>query len=133
MLIDQERQSQTPYIIYNFQKDHSDSQILQAQLWLEKNYAEKISMDTLAKQVGLSPRHFKRRFKQATDESPLSYLQHIRVEIAKKKLENTMDTVNEITWKVGYEDINSFRRLFKKHAGLSPKGYRNKFSSARRN
>lgn len=89
-------------------------------------------MDTLAKEVGLIPRHFKRRFKQATDETPLSYLYRIRIEIAKKDLENTMDTVYEITYKVGYEDINSFRRLFKRHTGVSPKVYRNKFSVIRK-
>ena len=133
MLLDQDKQIQAPYMIYDFPKIHSDGQILKAQTWLESNYAENISMDTLAKNVGLSPRHFKRRFKQATDETPLSYLQQIRIENAKKMLENTMNTVNEITWKIGYEDINSFRRLFRKHTGLSPKEYRNKFAPARRN
>lgn len=133
MLIDQDRAIQAPYIIYDFYKNHKDDQILKAQLWLEDNFSEKFSMDTLAGEVGLSPRHFKRRFKQATDETPLSYLQHIRIEVAKRHLENSMDTVNEITWKVGYEDINSFRRLFKKHTGVSPKEYRKKFSAIRKN
>ena len=74
------------------------------------------------------PRHFKRRFKTATGESPLSYLQRLRVEAAKRYLEKTRDSLSEITAKVGYEDLNSFRRLFIKHTGLSPRHYRDKFA-----
>lgn len=128
ILVDQHRKLQSPYFIYDFLKNHNDDQILKAQTWLEENYSQKFSMDSLAKKVGLSPRHFKRRFKRATDETPLAYLQQIRIEIAKKELENTINTVNEITYKVGYEDIHSFRRLFKRHTGMSPKAYRSKFS-----
>lgn len=79
--------------------------------------------------MGISPRHFKLRFKEATHETPIAYLQRIRIENAKRLLERSRDTVNEITWKIGYEDINSFRRLFIKHTGLSPKAFRSKFAS----
>ncbi len=132
MLVDTDRQSQAPYIIYDFWKKHSDNQIRKAQSWMEKNYTNKFSIDAVAESTGISPRHFKRRFKNATGETPLAYLQRLRIENAKRFLERTHDTVNEITWKVGYEDINSFRRLFIKHTGLSPKDYRNKFSSTYR-
>ena len=97
---------------------------------MEKNYENKFSMDEVAASIGISSRHFKRRFKTATGDTPLAYLQHPRIENAKRFLERTQDSVNEITCKVGYEDINSFRRLFIKHTGLSPKHYRNKFSRA---
>ncbi|MFZ2808260.1 MAG: helix-turn-helix domain-containing protein [Desulfosalsimonadaceae bacterium] len=100
---------------------------------MEKNYETRFSIDAVAESAGISPRHFKRRFKSATGESPISYLQWLRIENAKRFLERTRDSVNEITWKVGYEDINFFRRLFIKHTGLSPKGYRNKFSTGGRN
>ncbi len=133
LLVDTDRHSQSPYIVYDFWNNHSDKQIQKAQQWMEKNYKNKFSIDEVAESIGISPRHFKRRFKTATGETPLAYLQRLRIENAKRFLERTLDTVNEITWKVGYEDINSFRRLFIKHTGLSPKNYRNKFSSAYRN
>jgi len=128
LLVDTDRQSQAPYVVYDFWKNHSDEQIQRAQEWMEKNYETKFSIDDVAESIGISSRHFKRRFKTATGETPLAYLQRLRIENAKRYLERTRDTVNEITWKVGYEDINSFRRLFIKHTGLSPKSYRNKFS-----
>lgn len=128
MLIDPDKQSQAPYMLHDFWKSHLDTQILSAQNWMEKNFANKISIDEIADQAGISHRHFKRRFKKATNETPLAYLQHLRIEKAKQLLESSLETINEITWQVGYEDINSFRRLFKKNTGVSPKEFRNKFS-----
>ncbi len=128
LLVDSDRQSQAPYIPYDFWKNHADDQVLEAQTWMEDHYRDKVSIDGIAKNVGISPRHFKRRFKEATGETPIRYLQQLRIEKAKHRLERTNDTINEITWHVGYEDINSFRRLFRKHTGMSPKGYRTKFS-----
>ncbi len=128
LLIDPDRQSQSPYIMYDFWKNHTDDAVLKSQNWMEAHYASPITLDDIAGAAGLSPRHFIRRFKKATGEPPIAYLQLLRIENAKRKLESTRDSVNEITWNVGYEDINSFRRLFKKHTGLSPKEYRNKFA-----
>lgn len=128
LLVDHERQKQTPYIIHDFWKNHSDSQVLASQQIMEKNYAKKLSMDGIAREMGISPRHFKRRFKKATGENPLAYLQMLRIENAKHELETTAKTINEITWGTGYEDTNSFRRLFIKHTGVSPREYRKRFS-----
>lgn len=128
LLVDPKRENQSPYIIHDLRKNHSDPEILKSQLWMEKHFSDKLSIDTVAGNAAISPRHFKRRFKKATGEAPLAYLQLLRIENAKRRLETTRDTINEITWQVGYEDINSFRRLFKKHTGLSPKEYRNKFA-----
>ncbi len=130
LLVDPDRQTQSPYIVYDFWKEHQDEQICKAQEWIEKNYGNKFSVDEVASTVGISPRHFKRRFKSATGKTPIVYLQLLRIENAKRLLERTRKTINEITWKVGYEDINSFRRLFSKHTGMSPKNYRNKFSAS---
>ena len=85
-------------------------------------------MEALASALGISQRHFVRRFKSATGDSPLLYLQRLRIEAAKDKLENSMQSIDEITQKVGYEDANSFRKLFKKNTGLSPREYRNRFT-----
>lgn len=129
LLIDSTRKSQAPYFIFEFQKDHSDEKILNAQIFMEKNISKDISFDMLAKNSGISPRHFKRRFKSATGEPPNLYLQRLRVEEAKKQLETSFESFEKITWNVGYENSNSFRRLFKKTTGLNPLEYRKKFNS----
>ncbi len=85
------------------------------------------TVDGVAKKVGISLRHFNRRFKQATGESPLKYLQRKRIDAAKEILETTKDSIDEITWAVGYQDVSSFCRLFKQTTYLSPKAYRDKF------
>ncbi len=130
LLVDPDRKSQAPYILYDFWRNHTDEQILNVQKWMEDHFSESIFMDDLAAKAAISPRHFKRRFKKATGETPLTYLQLLRIENAKQKLESTRDPINDITWDVGYKDIHSFRKLFKKYTGLSPKEYRNKFSRA---
>jgi len=72
-------------------------------------------------------RNFKRRFKEATGQAPLAYLQALRIEKAKQLIESTRMTIDSITLAVGYEDSNSFRRLFRQRVGLSPAAYRKQF------
>ena len=128
LVFDPVRQKQSPYISFVSQKNHDDQAILKAQDWLERHYKNDISLDALAEKVGLGSRTFKRRFKQATNENPINYLQRIRIEQAKNQLEKTTETINNIIWSVGYEDIGSFRQLFKRFTGLTPKSYREKFA-----
>ncbi len=131
LLMSPVRRSQTPFEIFNYRKNHSDEAVLKAQERMEMKYAGSITVDGLASDSGVSTRHFIRRFKAATGDSPLQYLQRIRVEIAKSRLEKTRESVEEITLKVGYENANSFRKLFKKNTGLSPREYRMQFGGTR--
>ena len=128
LLIERHRTRQSPYFVFDFQKNHSDRKILKAQTLMEKKFTGSVSLEALASDLGISSRHFKRRFKKATGISPLAYLQRVRIEAAKTHLETTREPVNQITWQVGYEDSNSFRRLFKKYTGLSPRAYRERFT-----
>lgn len=128
LVFDPVRQKQSPYVSFQSQKGHEDQAILNAQEWLERHFKKEIIIDELAEKVGLSSRTFKRRFKNATNENPLNYLQRIRVEHVKDKLEKTTENINNIIWSVGYEDISSFRQLFKRFTGLTPRDYRQKFS-----
>lgn len=128
LVFDPVRHKQSPYVTFKSQKNHDDQAILKAQEWLESHYNKHIVIDDLAELVGLGARTFKRRFKIATNENPINYLQRVRVEHAKNKLEKTTDTINAIIWSVGYEDISSFRQLFKRLTGLTPKDYRMKFA-----
>jgi transcriptional regulator GlxA family with amidase domain len=128
LLVDPNRTSQAPYFFERQRIKHQDTAIEKAQRFMEENYAAVGTIDEIARHACLSPRHFKRRFKQATGYSPLSYLQKVRIELAKKKLESTLDSINDITLQIGYENASTFRRLFKDRTSLSPREYRDKFS-----
>ena len=86
-----------------------------------------IKIDLLADKAGMTRRTFERRFKNATGDSPLRYLQRIRIENAKKLLEDGEKTFDQITYMVGYEDSSAFSRIFKKTTGLSPILYKKKY------
>lgn len=126
-LVDPNRDSQAPYVVFHSYKNHGDPEIREAQDWMESHFERNVPIDAIAQKVGLSPRHFKRRFRKATGESPLAYLQQVRIEAAKKQLETTQESMSEITYRIGYEDSSTFRRLFKKQTGISPREYRDKF------
>lgn len=127
LLIDPNRESQMPYFIFHQEREHNDGEVRKAQHYLAENFAKPIKIDEVASHVCISPRHFKRRFKQATGYAPVHYLQMVRIEEAKKKLATTLETIEEITRSIGYEDSSTFRRLFKSHTDLSPREYRDKF------
>lgn len=124
LLLDMGRTSQVPYAIFEYQKQHKDRQILDAQSFMEKNYSRQVNLDELAAGVGMSLRNFKRRFRRATGDSPLTYLQRFRVEAAKRLIENTPESISEICYRIGYEDPAFFRRIFKRYVGISPYEYR---------
>jgi transcriptional regulator GlxA family with amidase domain len=126
--IEIDRKSQSPFIMFNGQKKHEDEPIRQAQEFIEKNVTEKISVEELAMRFAIGRRHFERRFKKATNNTPVEYIQRVKIEAAKKDLESGRKTVNEVMYDVGYSDIKAFRTVFKKITGLSPVEYRNKYT-----
>ena len=121
------RTSQMPYTIFQYQKDHRDSQILAVQDWIEDKYDQNFSYAELARHHGMSRRTLERRFKALTGDTPLTYQQRVRVEKAKRMLEDGQRSFEEITYQVGYEDSGSFRKVFIRKAGLRPTEYRDKF------
>ncbi len=127
LLIDPLRASQTPYTAKEFNTTHGDKTILSLQTWMEANHSTRLTISHLADQAGLGQRTLARRFKKATGDTPLEYLQHLRLGAARTLLETTITPVDQITWDVGYEDVSSFRRLFKLKTGLSPRVYRKRF------
>ncbi len=127
LLIDPARRLQTPYFDYRFNTSHQDESILKAQAWMEKNLTSPLTVSLLAGKAGLEERTFARRFKKATGDTPLGYLQYLRIGKARTLLETTDEPVETVTFKTGYEDVSSFRRLFKRTTGLSPSAYRKKF------
>lgn len=125
--IDIERRSQSPFMIFQGQKEHEDEAIRKAQEYIESNYPEKITVDELADMLALGRRNLERRFKKATANSVVEYLQRVRVEAAKISLETSRENVNEVMYNVGYTDTKAFRTTFKKITGLSPIEYRQKY------
>jgi transcriptional regulator GlxA family with amidase domain len=124
---DMNRESQAPYTVFRFQRKHKDEKIKIAQQWIEDNYSEEFDVDRLAKLCCMSRRTFERRFKNATGDTPLAYLQRMRVETAKRMLESSTLSFDEICYRLGYENSNFFREIFKKYACLLPSEYQRKF------
>ena len=126
--IEIERDNQSSFIIFQGQKQHEDDLVKKAQEYIEKNYQEKITVDELASMFAISRRNLERRFKKVTFNSVIEYTQRVRIEAAKRSLERTRENVNEAMYKAGYSDTKAFRTTFKKHTGISPLEYRNKYN-----
>ncbi|WP_119081164.1 GlxA family transcriptional regulator [Chitinophaga alhagiae] len=127
-MIDPDRVSQSPFIIFQGQKEHEDTPIREAQEFIEKNWQEKITVDQLASMFALGRRNLERRFKKATSNTVVEYIQRVKMEAAKKALETSRKSVNELMYDVGYSDTKAFRTVFKRVTGLSPIEYRNKYN-----
>jgi transcriptional regulator GlxA family with amidase domain len=127
LLVDNVRSEQSVYAMCSLPKNHGDGDILRVQNWLEDHFHQPLLINDMAQRFGFGVRNFKRRFKEATGYTPLTYLQTLRLEKTKQLLESTRMTLESITYKVGYEDSNSFRRLFQQRVGLLPAAYRKKF------
>ena len=126
--IEMDRLSQSEFIIFNGQKDHSDEPIKKAQLYIESNFKDKLNVDKIAQMVNLNGRSFLRRFKKATANTPIEYIQRVKVEAAKKKLESTAETILEVMYDIGYNDEKAFRTTFRRYSGLAPKEYQRKYN-----
>lgn len=126
--IDIDRNSQSAFAMFKGQKEHPDEAVKYAQEYIEDNIEEKITVEELADKVALGRRSFERRFKQATNNSVLEYIQRIKVEAAKRSFETSRKNINEVMFGVGYTDTKAFRSTFKKITGLTPVEYRNKYN-----
>jgi len=126
--IDIDRTSQSPFAIFQVQKNHGDELICQAQTYIEENLSEKISFEDLASRLATSRRNFDRRFIKATGNTPVEYLQRVKVVVAKSALEKGRKTIFEVMNEVGYSDDKAFREVFKKITGLSPWDYKVKYN-----
>ena len=131
LLLDPARISQAPYEVFSSVAQHDDLPVQSIQSWLEEHLQDAIRIDDLATRAAMSRRTFERRFKNATGDSPLRYLQRLRVERAKFLLESGRETFDTITGQVGYEDASTFRRIFLQNTGLQPGSYREKFGCRR--
>ena len=126
--IDIDRDSQAAFAMFKGQKEHKDIEIKKAQEYIEANFHDKITIDELADKFGMGRRSFERRFKKATNNTVIEYIQRIKVEAAKRSFETSRKNISEVMYDVGYTDTKAFRDVFKKITGLTPIEYRNKYN-----
>ena len=127
--IDINRNSQSVFTIFNGQKEHNDTAVRKAQEYIEKKIDEKITVEDLASKVALHRRSLERRFRLATGNSILEYIQRVKMEAAKRNLETTGKQINEVMFDVGYTDTKAFRSTFRKITGLTPFEYRKRYNT----
>ncbi len=126
--IDIGRNSQSCFSMFKSQKEHNDEEIKKAQEFIEKNIEAKITVEQLAEKMSLGRRSFERRFKRATNNSVLEYIQRVKIEAAKRNIETSRKNINEVMFEVGYTDTKAFRSTFKKITGITPIEYRNRYN-----
>jgi len=128
--IDIERKSQNPFAIFLGQKSHGDKEVLSAQQLIESDPTGTFSVDDLCNRFGVGRRTFERRFRMATGNSIAEYIQRVKVEFVKQQLESDRKTINEVIYEVGYNDVDAFRKVFRRYTDLSPVDYRKKYKSS---
>lgn len=126
--LDMDRTSQSHFAVFKGQYRHNDNEILKAQNYIEQNHHLQLNIDEIADHTNMSKRNFIRRFKKATQNTPFEYLQRVKIESAKKALEKGAQNINLLMYDAGYNDIKTFREVFKKITGLTPQDYRRKYS-----
>jgi transcriptional regulator GlxA family with amidase domain len=126
--IEIDRQSQSAFTIFTGQKSHGDEIVKKAQTFIESNLTEKISVEDLSFKFSVGRRNFDRRFIKATGNTPVEYSQRVKIEAAKKALETTRKTINEVMYDVGYSDVKAFREVFRRITGISPVEYKERYN-----
>jgi transcriptional regulator GlxA family with amidase domain len=129
-MVDVDKNSQSLFTVFTGQKQHGDDLVLEIQDLIERKYADSLSVEGLAEMKATNRRTLERRFRSATGNSIIQYLQRVRIESAKKMLEGKTGNVTDAMYSVGYNDAKAFREVFKKHVGISPMEYKKKFSEA---
>ena len=128
LLLSMPRSRQSGYAVVPLSHPHSDDKIRQSEEYLQEHFDSGVSIDILADRAGMGPRNFIRRFKAATGRLPGAYIQMLRVSAAKEMLEHGAASIQTVCSKIGYEDIAFFRSLFKRHTGMTPAEYRERFA-----
>ncbi|NCD71572.1 GlxA family transcriptional regulator [Mucilaginibacter agri] len=128
--IEMDRQSQSAFSIFKGQKQHGDEMVKEAQCYIESKMNEKISIENMSARFAIGRRNFDRRFIKATGNTPLEYLQRVKIESAKRAFETSRKTINEVMYEVGYADVKAFREVFRKITGMSPVDYRERYNNS---
>ncbi len=125
--VDYNRDSQSQFVLFNSQKNHTNNIILKAQQFIEQNYMKKLSNAEVAAHCNLGVRTLVRKFKQSCGNTPNEYLQRVRIEKAKELLVKSNDSISNIQFDVGYNDPKTFRNIFSRYTSLTPSAYRKRY------
>ena len=127
LLVEMPRTYQTEFAVLPLGKEHKDAAVKRAEQWIHSRFHTSFNFDDVAREVGMSARTFIRRFRAATGDTPMTYLQKLRIAAARRTLESSTATIQEVSSAVGYDDVAFFRDLFKRHTGVTPNQYRKSF------
>lgn len=130
--IEMDRKTQSAFAIFTAQKLHGDEMVKKAQAYIETNLHEKISVEQLSSELAVGRRNFDRRFIKSTGNTPVEYVQRVKIESAKKAFETSRKTINEVMYEVGYSDVKAFREVFRKITGMSPAAYKGRYNKEAR-
>jgi len=128
LLLSMPRNRQSGYAVVPLSRPHSDDRIRMTEEYLQEHLDSDVSIEGLAGRAGMSPRNFIRRFKKATGRLPGAYIQALRMAAAKELLERGAGSIQAVSAKIGYEDLAFFREVFKRHTGMTPAEYRDRFA-----
>lgn len=129
LIVDTGKREQRYYGSFMPKMDHGQESILKIQHHIHQQYGTAIKIEDLASLCFMTKRTFLRKFTEATNLKPLQYLQRVRIQNACNLLESTQRTTEHIAFDVGYEDVNSFRKVFSKIMGLTPSEFKNRFTN----
>jgi transcriptional regulator GlxA family with amidase domain len=121
--------SQHSFSIFDLQRNHEDDHISRVQDYIEKNYDRLPAVSGIAGKFNMSARTFIRKFTSTTGNTPIEYIQRVRVEAAKRLLEKGKLTVEQVCMETGYSDFGFFRNIFKRLTGLKPQEYKRKYGN----
>ncbi len=124
-------EGQLPYQALVRRHPHADAVVQATEDWLGEHFLEKDALAIAVERSGIPERSLKRRFKAASGSTLIDRIQHLRIEEAKRLLEEGQHSVDDISYAAGYEDPSFFRRLFKRTTGMSPSQYRRMFQPVR--
>lgn len=128
MLVERRRGSQSPFVdVASAPSACGDADVARAARYLDEHVATPVTIAQACRDLALNARTLTRRFQASLGMSPLTYLQSRRVARAKRMLENDPVAFERIVAQCGYEDVSSFRKLFARHVGMTPREYRSRF------
>lgn len=129
MLVEPRRGSRSPFLIDAPLAEHHDREVKRAIDYLDTHATAPITMTALSRKLAVSERTLARKFQSQVGMSPLAYLQSRRVAHAKRLLESSSLALDRIVERCGYSDVASFRKLFTRLVGMTPREYRSRFAT----
>ena len=117
-------QRQEPACVPSVQERQELLWLKRVLIYLRSHYGETLTLTELAGVADLSPRYFCRAFKAMTGRTPIDYLLYYRVERAGERLQLTDESITDIAFACGFNDVSYFSRIFKRYKGVSPSAHR---------